>query len=69
MCVRPKGSTLIHPHTYMPIHRSQGLGNVVRNVFDFDSYDKDMRRVIVDALRKHGVPIGAATTDIHLAQE
>ncbi|KAM9851049.1 von Willebrand factor A domain-containing protein 8 [Aulostomus maculatus] len=47
----------------------EGLANVVRNVFDFDSYNKDMREVLIEALHKHGIPIGAKPTSIKLAKE
>ncbi|XP_073701902.1 von Willebrand factor A domain-containing protein 8 [Garra rufa] len=47
----------------------EGLANVVRNVFDFDSYNKDMREVLITALHKHGIPIGAKPTSVHLAKE
>ncbi|XP_030642749.1 von Willebrand factor A domain-containing protein 8 [Chanos chanos] len=48
---------------------NEGLANVVRNVFDFDSYNKDMREVLIAALHKHGIPIGAKPTSVHLAKE
>uniref|UniRef100_A0A8B9JC03 von Willebrand factor A domain containing 8 n=1 Tax=Astyanax mexicanus TaxID=7994 RepID=A0A8B9JC03_ASTMX len=47
----------------------EGLANVVRNVFDFDSYNKDMREVLITALHKHGIPIGAKPSSVHLAKE
>ncbi|KAK3543698.1 hypothetical protein QTP70_027205 [Hemibagrus guttatus] len=47
----------------------EGLANVVRNVFDFDTYNKDMREVLIAALHKHGIPIGAKPTSVHLAKE
>ncbi|CAL8266675.1 unnamed protein product [Lota lota] len=47
----------------------EGLANVVRNVFDFDSYNKDTRDVLIEALHKHGIPIGAKPTSISLAKE
>ncbi|XP_067265112.1 von Willebrand factor A domain-containing protein 8 isoform X1 [Chanodichthys erythropterus] len=47
----------------------EGLANVVRNVFDFDSYNKDMSEVLITALHKHGIPIGAKPTSVHLAKE
>uniref|UniRef100_A0A4W4EPU4 von Willebrand factor A domain-containing protein 8 n=1 Tax=Electrophorus electricus TaxID=8005 RepID=A0A4W4EPU4_ELEEL len=47
----------------------EGLANVVGNVFDFDSYNKDTREVLVTALHKHGIPIGAKPTSVHLAKE
>ncbi|KAL0985591.1 hypothetical protein UPYG_G00159100, partial [Umbra pygmaea] len=47
----------------------EGLANVVRNVFDFDSYNKDTREVLIEALHKHGIPVGAKPTSVHLAKE
>uniref|UniRef100_A0A668AXY8 von Willebrand factor A domain-containing protein 8 n=1 Tax=Myripristis murdjan TaxID=586833 RepID=A0A668AXY8_9TELE len=47
----------------------EGLANVVRNVFDFDSYNKDMREVLIGALHKHGIPIGAKPSSVNLAKE
>uniref|UniRef100_A0A3Q3VYX4 von Willebrand factor A domain-containing protein 8 n=1 Tax=Mola mola TaxID=94237 RepID=A0A3Q3VYX4_MOLML len=47
----------------------EGLANVVRNVFDFDSYNKDMREVLIEALHKHGIPIGAKPSSVKLATE
>ncbi|XP_057192954.1 von Willebrand factor A domain-containing protein 8 isoform X2 [Triplophysa rosa] len=47
----------------------EGLANVVRNVFDFDSYNKEVREVLIGALHKHGIPIGAKPTSVHLAKE
>ncbi|KAG1945294.1 von Willebrand factor A domain-containing protein 8 [Pimephales promelas] len=47
----------------------EGLANVVRNVFDFDSYNKDTREVLITALHKHGIPIGAKPTSVYLAKE
>uniref|UniRef100_A0A3Q2ZT42 von Willebrand factor A domain containing 8 n=1 Tax=Kryptolebias marmoratus TaxID=37003 RepID=A0A3Q2ZT42_KRYMA len=48
---------------------NEGLANVVRNVFDFDSYNKDMREVLIESLHKHGIPIGAKPTSVKLAKE
>uniref|UniRef100_A0A8D3DV18 von Willebrand factor A domain-containing protein 8 n=1 Tax=Scophthalmus maximus TaxID=52904 RepID=A0A8D3DV18_SCOMX len=47
----------------------EGLANVVRNVFDFDSYNKDTREVLIEALHKHGIPIGAKPSSVKLAKE
>ncbi|XP_044304134.1 von Willebrand factor A domain-containing protein 8 isoform X2 [Varanus komodoensis] len=48
---------------------SEGLANVVQNVFDFDSYNSEMREIVVRTLHKHGIPIGAKPTNIQLAKE
>ena len=34
---------------------TEGLGNVVRNVFDFDSYNKETKESLNEILRKHGM--------------
>ncbi len=34
---------------------SDGLGAVVRNVFDFDAYDKETRESVEEVLHKHGM--------------
>ncbi|XP_034614310.1 von Willebrand factor A domain-containing protein 8 [Trachemys scripta elegans] len=47
----------------------EGLANVVRNVFDFDSYNNEMRDTLISTLHKHGIPIGAKPTSIQLAKE
>ncbi|KAJ8349982.1 hypothetical protein SKAU_G00251120 [Synaphobranchus kaupii] len=47
----------------------EGLANVVRNVFDFDSYNKETRELLIAALHKHGIPIGAKPSSVHLAKE
>ncbi|XP_068123903.1 von Willebrand factor A domain-containing protein 8 [Hyperolius riggenbachi] len=48
---------------------NEGLANVVRNVFDFDSYNQEMREVLINSLHKHGIPIGAKPTNVQLAKE
>uniref|UniRef100_A0A7M4DXF6 von Willebrand factor A domain-containing protein 8 n=1 Tax=Crocodylus porosus TaxID=8502 RepID=A0A7M4DXF6_CROPO len=48
---------------------TEGLANVVRNVFDFDSYNSEMRETLINTLHKHGIPIGAKPTNIQLAKE
>ncbi|XP_068602140.1 von Willebrand factor A domain-containing protein 8 [Brachionichthys hirsutus] len=47
----------------------EGLSNVLRNVFDFDSYNRDMREVLTETLHKHGIPVGATPGAVHLAKE
>ncbi|XP_075055872.1 von Willebrand factor A domain-containing protein 8 isoform X1 [Mixophyes fleayi] len=48
---------------------NEGLANVVRNVFDFDSYNQEMREILMNSLHKHGIPIGAKPTNVQLAKE
>lgn len=47
----------------------EGLANVVSNVFDFDSYNRDMREVLYEVLHKYGIPVGAKPTSVKLAKE
>uniref|UniRef100_A0A8C9W2Q1 von Willebrand factor A domain-containing protein 8 n=1 Tax=Scleropages formosus TaxID=113540 RepID=A0A8C9W2Q1_SCLFO len=47
----------------------EGLANVVRNVFDFDTYNKEMREILITTLHKHGIPIGAKPSSVNLAKE
>ncbi|KAG9492060.1 hypothetical protein GDO78_000536 [Eleutherodactylus coqui] len=48
---------------------NEGLANVVRNVFDFDSYNQEMREILLNSLHKHGIPIGAKPSSVQLAKE
>ncbi|XP_023392124.1 von Willebrand factor A domain-containing protein 8 [Pteropus vampyrus] len=48
---------------------SEGLSRVVRNVFDFDSYNDDLREILTNTLHKYGIPIGAKPTNVQLAKE
>ncbi|XP_015414935.1 PREDICTED: von Willebrand factor A domain-containing protein 8 [Myotis davidii] len=48
---------------------TEGLSSVVRNVFDFDSYNTDMREILINTLHKYGIPIGAKPTSVQLAKE
>jgi len=43
------------------------LGSVVKNVFDFDSYVDEMKTLILDAFRKHGIPLSATADNIVLS--
>ncbi|PKU36083.1 von willebrand factor a domain-containing protein 8 [Limosa lapponica baueri] len=48
---------------------TEGLANVVRNVFDFDSYNNEMREILISTLHKHGIPIEAKPTNVQLAKD
>ncbi|KAF4025563.1 hypothetical protein G4228_017818 [Cervus hanglu yarkandensis] len=48
---------------------TEGLSSVVRNVFDFDSYNDDMREILINTLHKYGIPIGAKISNVRLAKE
>ena len=40
---------------HLELFPDEGLGNVVRNVFDFDSYDKEAKETLDEILHKHGM--------------
>lgn len=42
---------------------------MVKNVFDFDSYNKEMSETVVETLHKHGIPVGADPRNVSLAKE
>ena len=42
---------------------------MVKNVFDFDMYNKDMVETLVSTLQKHGIPVGADPNNIRLGKE
>ncbi|DAA24031.1 TPA: hypothetical protein BOS_12463 [Bos taurus] len=48
---------------------TEGLSSVVRNVFDFDSYNNDMREILTNTLHKYGIPVGAKPSNVQLAKE
>jgi len=48
---------------------NEGLVNVVNNVFDFDTYNKELRETVTETLHKHGIPIGADPRNLQLAKE
>ncbi|XP_014486715.1 PREDICTED: von Willebrand factor A domain-containing protein 8 [Dinoponera quadriceps] len=48
---------------------NEPLGNVVRNVFDFDRYSQEVFDTLVTVLHKHGIPVGTSPTNVALAKE
>ena len=42
---------------------------MVKNVFDFDTYNKELTETIVQTLHKHGIPVGAHPGNVSLAKE
>ncbi|GAB6029233.1 von Willebrand factor A domain-containing protein 8 [Chamberlinius hualienensis] len=48
---------------------NDSLSNVVRNVFDFDSYGKETVESLSKVLKKHGIPIGTVIPKVHLSKE
>lgn len=47
----------------------EGLNSVIKNVFDFDTYNKETQETVVKVLNKHGIPLNAQLQNIHLAKE
>ncbi len=47
----------------------EGITQVVKNVFDFDSYNKELRETVTETLHKHGIPLGANPNNVALAKE
>jgi hypothetical protein len=48
---------------------NESLASVVRNVFDFDSYSKEVQEILVQTLHKYGIPVGADPSSVNLAKE
>ncbi|PNF24076.1 hypothetical protein B7P43_G04705 [Cryptotermes secundus] len=48
---------------------NESLASAVRNVFDFDSYSKEVQEILVQTLHKYGIPIGADPSNVNLAKE
>ena len=40
-----------------------------QNVFDFDIYNAEASKLVVDILQRHGIPVNAKNDDIRLAAE
>jgi hypothetical protein len=48
---------------------NESLASVVRNVFDFDNYSKEVQEILVQTLHKYGIPVGADPSSVNLAKE
>ena len=46
----------------------EGLAQVVRNVFDFDSYNDELKETLVTTLHKNGIPVGANPRNVTVAK-
>lgn len=46
----------------------EGLTSIVRNVFDFDSYNTEIQETIIKTMQKHGIPFGATEAIVNLAK-
>nr|CAD7429314.1 unnamed protein product [Timema monikensis] len=49
--------------------QGESLSSVVRNVFDFDRYSREVQETLIETLHKHGIPMGANPSNINLAKE
>lgn len=47
----------------------EGLTTIVKNVFDFDSFNNELRETIIDVMKKHGIPLGANQANVQLSKE
>lgn len=47
---------------------NEGIASVVQNVFDFDSYNNELKETVIETMHKHGVPIGANPNNIKLSK-
>ena len=54
---------------YLQQYPDEGLASVVQNVFDFDSYNKELKETVVTTLHKNGIPVGANPRNVHLAKQ
>ncbi|XP_046853254.1 von Willebrand factor A domain-containing protein 8-like isoform X2 [Xenia sp. Carnegie-2017] len=54
---------------HLQVYPEDGLGEVLRNVFDFDSYHTDVQKTVVSILRKHGIPYAVNSQDIKLSKK
>ena len=52
---------------HLSLFPEEGLATAVRNVFDFDSFDKETQRLVIQVLHKHGIPLGASHDAVRLA--
>ncbi|CAG5132917.1 unnamed protein product, partial [Candidula unifasciata] len=54
---------------HLQLFPNEGLTTVVKNVFDFDFYNKELQETIVETMQKHGIPVGASQASVSLAKE
>jgi hypothetical protein len=47
----------------------EGIQAACQNVFDFDIYNPEASRMVVEILQRHGIPVNAKNDDIRLAAE
>lgn len=49
---------LVNVSKHLQMYPQDPLGLVLANVFDFDSFDEDLRRNLFEIFQKHGIPVG-----------
>eukprot|EP00105_Crassostrea_gigas_P035222 XP_019919370.1 PREDICTED: von Willebrand factor A domain-containing protein 8 [Crassostrea gigas] len=54
---------------HMEKYPNDGLRKVVKNVFDFDAYSKELQETIIKTMHKHGIPYGVSQAEVNLAKE
>ncbi|KAJ8310233.1 hypothetical protein KUTeg_012098 [Tegillarca granosa] len=47
---------------------TEGLTAVVKNVFDFDAYSKEVKETIIQTMQKHGIPFGSTEAVVNLSK-
>ena len=47
----------------------EGIQSACANVFDFDVYNEEASRLVVQVLQRHGIPVNADTDDVRMAAE
>eukprot|EP00039_Didymoeca_costata_P004596 m.74562 g.74562 ORF g.74562 m.74562 type:complete len:1871 (+) comp12470_c0_seq4:171-5783(+) len=60
---------LVHIVTHMEQFPNEGISDVVRNVFDFDSFDRDVQETVVTTFHKNGIPVGVDASTISNTKE
>ncbi|KJE89891.1 hypothetical protein CAOG_008496 [Capsaspora owczarzaki ATCC 30864] len=60
---------LVNIVRHLEKYPDEGIGNVVRSVFDFDSYDPELRQTLVSTLQRHGIPVGVRVTNVKISSE
>lgn len=54
---------------HMEKYPTDGLRKVVKNVFDFDAYSKELQETIIKTMHKHGIPYGISQAEVNLSKE
>ena len=53
----------------MQLFPKEGVSTVLRNVFDFDAYDKDMKDTLESVFNRHHIPISANRNNVKLSEK